>query len=348
MARFLDIASYQNVTDAPAVAATDVDGVWVKLTGEMGYENPRRFQQLDSLRGAGLGVGGYHFGDPRVDYVGQARHFGADAQARGVLAEGSLFPMFDAENTVGITWTATSLNACILVWRDVLRAEFGVVDFLVYGSESWWRNGMIDPRVWGDEHAWNWIANYNGRPGSLTLGWSHPQDALHQWRSDAVPFPGIVASGLDDNTPLRGHTRESLTIGKAGGWLMTLSSAEQQEILDKTRMIYTAIWGPSTEAPTVGGGPGTPETIQDTVQRVATRQQAHIDFDHLNANSIAAIETVVNRIDQREAGAGMTEAERDQLASDIADQVDASQQQIVNALRSVTGTITYAPRPTGG
>lgn len=216
MTRFLDIASYQTVTDADAVAAAGVDGVWVKLTGEQGYENPRRFQQIDSLRAAGVAVGGYHFGDPRVDATQQARHFGNDAAARGVLAAGSLFPMFDAEDSPsqGLVWSsAAQLNDYFGVWDSVLRSEFGVEDTMIYGSESWFTGRKIDPRVWGSDRIWHWIANYNGRPGALTLGWSHPQDALHQWRSDAVPFPGIVAGGLDDNVPLRGHTRESLTIG---------------------------------------------------------------------------------------------------------------------------------------
>lgn len=214
MARFLDIASHQSVTAASAVAGTDVEGVWVKLTGELGYENPSRFQQIDSLRNAGLAVGGYHFGDPRVGAADQARHFGNDAQARGVLNEGSLFPMFDAENVPPVLMWASpaQLNRYIREWRDVQRGEFGVIDFLVYGSESWFTSGWIDPDVWGDDHAWNWVANYNGMPGRLR-SWNHPQDALHQWRSNAIPFPGIVASGLDDNVALRGHTRDSLTIG---------------------------------------------------------------------------------------------------------------------------------------
>jgi lysozyme len=287
--RFIDIASYQDVTNGAAVASTGVKGAWIKLTGETGYENPKRVQQIDSLRNAGLAVGGYHFGDPRIDAIGQARHFGNDARARGVLEEGSLFPMFDAENA-GFTWTAGGLNTYIRVWRDVLRAEFGVLDFLVYGSESWWCNGMIDPDVWGDDHAWNWVANYNDRPGQLTLGWSHPQDALHQWRSDAVPFPGIVSDGLDDNVTLRGHTRESLTIGDT---VPNISQSDLDKLLAAADKI-THLFDPTDDDRPLPIA--TADDLAGHVLSIRGLQEKMRNAEAIDRVSIAATEGLCNQI----------------------------------------------------
>lgn len=297
MARLIDIASHQSVTDADAVARTDVEGAWIKLTGELGYENPKRDQQVGSLRDAGLAVGGYHFGDPRVDAATQARHFGADAARLGLLSEGSLFPMFDAENAGGLTWSSPGqLNTYIRVWRDVLRSEFGVLDFLVYGSESWFTSGWIDPDVWGDAHAWNWIANYNGRPGVLTLGWAHSQDALHQWRSDAVPFPGISASGLDDNVTLRGHTTESLTIGDA---VPNISQTDLDKLLAAAEKL-------THEFRVSDGGPGDvrpddypasrPDDVVGHTMTLRAWQDRHIGLSRSMNDGVARIETVVNAI----------------------------------------------------
>lgn len=303
---FIDIASYQSVTDAPAVARTGTAGAWVKLTGELGYENPKRDQQVNSLRNAGLAVGGYHFGDPRVDPVVQARHFGRDATRLGLFKPGSLFPMFDAENSesVGLKWSSPAqLNNHIAVWESVLRSEFGMRDYLVYGSESWFTSRWIDPRVWGDDHAWNWVANYNGRPGVLTLGWSHPQDALHQWRSDGVPFPGISASGLDVNVALRGHTRASLTIGNEGDWLMSLTNEEQRELLDAARKLTTLF------SPTDDDRPlpiGTRDDIPGHILSVRGLQEKMRNAQAGDRKSIAAIEGIVNQLLARDGGAQVT------------------------------------------
>lgn len=292
---FIDIASYQSVTDAGAVARTGIAGAWVKLTGELGYENPKRVQQVESLRAAGLAVGGYHFGDPRVDPVVQARHFGADAEARGVLDEGSLFPMFDAENaeSVGLRWSSPAqLNHYIGVWSSVLRSEFGGLDFLVYGSESWFTSGWIDPDVWSDDHAWNWVANYNGRPGILTLGWNHPQDALHQWRSDGVPFPGISANGLDVNVALRGHTRESLTIGEN---VPNISPTDLDKLLAAAEKV-------THNYKVTDGTPARPlplDVADDVVGHVMSeraRLEQFIEGWRLMNTAVANIETLANQI----------------------------------------------------
>jgi hypothetical protein len=229
----------------------------------------------------------------------------------------------------------------------VLRARADGFDPTIYVNE---RNDWAPTRAAFDArgvaHPHWWVANYNGVFDEERGGWvaSVPAGAV----AKQYAHPPMIGKHYDLSVVADYWPGVDSTTDSTGGWLMTLSNAEQQELLDKVRMLYTAVWGPSKDAPVVGGGPGTPETIQDSIQRVARRQQDQIEADRLDDTAIANIETVVNRIDQRGAGAGMTDAERDELAADIAARTSASQQEIVNALKSVTGTITYQTRPTGG
>lgn len=356
--RLLDIASYQDVTDAGAVARTDVRGVIGKLSQGNTYLNPRAGQLL-ALRDAGLPVGGYHFGDPKVDAVTQARYFGNRLKSLGLLTDGSIFPAYDAENVpsdnpaLRITWpNALTLNKHILIWRDVLRSEYGAGGLMVYGSESWWRSGMIDPNVWGDGDMWNWVANYNGRPGVLTLGWSHPQDAIHQWRSDAirpgVTFPGINASGLDDNITLNGLTVGDLTIG--GDDMAGFTAEDRQKLLDAADKITHQFTVTDDVRPVPLDEP------DDVVGHVLSLRGLTIamrDSGRIQGSSLAAVEGLVNRIaagvtrlEQRAASGGMSEADRTALAADIAgrlpENVDTAQ--VVDAILGLEGTLSYRQR----
>lgn len=168
----------------------------------------------------------------------------------------------------------------------VLRARADGYDPTIYVNE---RNDWAPTRAAFDRsgvaHPHWWVANYDGKQtvpaGSVAKQFAHPPMIGKHYDLSVVAdyWPGVDS-----------------TTDSTGGWLMTLSNAEQQELLTKVRMLYTAVWGPSVEAPVVGGGPGTPETIQDTVQRVAKRQQDQIEADRLDDTAIANVETLCNQI----------------------------------------------------
>lgn len=180
---------------------------------------------------------------------------------------------------VGCIWPPT--NA--VDW--VLRARADGYDPTIYVNErnDWGpTRAAFDARGVAQPH-W-WVANYDGRQtipaGAVAKQYAHPpmlDNRHYDLSAVADHWPGV-----DDH-------------GKAG-LLMSLSSEEQIEIRDKVRMIFTAIWGPSADAPVVGGGPGTPETIQDSVQRVAKRQQDQIEADRLDDTAIANIESLCNQV----------------------------------------------------
>lgn len=168
----------------------------------------------------------------------------------------------------------------------VLRARADGYDPTIYVNE---RNDWAPTRAAFDArgvaHPHWWVANYNGQQtipaGAVAKQYAHPPMIGKHYDLSVVAdyWPGVDS------------TTES-----TGGLLMTLSSAEQKEVLDKVRMLYTAVWGPSTDAPVVGGGPGTPETIQDSIQRVAKRQQDQIEADRIDDTAFKNIETLCNRV----------------------------------------------------
>jgi len=199
----IDISSYNAVNDWNAVRANGIVGASIKVSQQVNYLNPLCGQQAAGARGAGIAPGGYHFGDPRVSPTAQAQFFVDNARQHGFFNDEALAPMYDAENWEGggLVWPSPQvLNDHIREHIRVVRAETGVQRHLVYGSLSWWQSRWIDPDAWADENVLLWIAVYNGRPGDLQ-GWSHPNDALHQYTSAGI-VPGIPGQ-VDKNVTLR-------------------------------------------------------------------------------------------------------------------------------------------------
>ncbi len=209
----IDIAVFNEVRDWDKVAADGIKGASVKVSQQVNYLNPLAASQFAGAQRVGIAAGGYHFGDPRVSAARQASYFVANARGLGAFKQGALAPMYDAENWKegGLVWpNPKTLNDHIREHIRVVREETGVLEHLVYGSLSWWKDGWIDPDIWGDEHVLNWIAVYNGQPGNLQ-GWDHPNDGLHQHTSSGI-VPGVVGH-VDKNTTLRGRRIADLTIG---------------------------------------------------------------------------------------------------------------------------------------
>ncbi len=195
--------------------------------------------------------------------------------------------VFDVE--VGCIWPPAEVVGL------VVQARALGIDPTVYVNE---RNDWGPTRAAFDAagvaHPHWWVANYDGRTtppaGAVAKQYANPempQTSGHYDLSVVADFwPGV--DGSFDN-PSR----------NTEGWLMALTDAEQQELLDKVRMIYSAHWE-TEKAPTVGGGPGTPETVQDTVQRVAALVQTTHDslYGHLanQAYAVTAHDDLAQRI----------------------------------------------------
>lgn len=207
----IDVASFNTITDWSAVRGAGNSWAWSKATQGSGYTNPLFASQMASGQSAGLAMGAYHFPDPRVSVATQVRHFVTVASARSAFDLGSMLPMLDMENDPadGIEWSSGGANSFIPVFRDALREATGQQLLCVYGPESWWATGFLNPALWADEHVMLCAAQYSGRPGQVD--WSHPRLAVHQYTNKA-PTPG--ATGLTDRSViLAPYTLNQLTIG---------------------------------------------------------------------------------------------------------------------------------------
>lgn len=224
----IDVASFNTITDWTKVRAAGNTWAWSKATQGSGYVNPLFASQVAGGQAAGLRMGAYHFPDPRVSVATNVARFVAAASPRGAFADGAFVPMLDMENSPadGITWSAAGANEFVLAFRDQLRAATGQQLLCVYGSESWYATGFLQPSQWADGGVFLCAAQYTGQPGQL--GWSHPRLAVHQY-TDSAPTPG--AQGLTDRSVLvGGYSLADLTLGSGGGFLMALTDAQEQTV----------------------------------------------------------------------------------------------------------------------
>ncbi len=280
-----------------------------------------------------------------MDAAEQARFFVDHAKPHGLFDDDALAPMYDAENWEGggLVWPSPKiLNDHIAEHIRVVREETGVRRHLVYGSLSWWGT-WIDPDLWADDDVLLWIAVYNGQPGDLE-GWSHPNDALHQHTSGGV-VPG-VAGNVDKNVTLPGRTIGDLVIKQEDD--MAVFTQEQIDLVVRAAHKVVDEFDPTADDRPLAIN--TPDDLTGHVLSVRGLQEKMRNAEAIDRVAIANIETLVNRIDQREAAGGMSEADRDALAADIAAKLpeNVDTQAVINALLGVQGTVTYRTRPTGG
>jgi GH25 family lysozyme M1 (1,4-beta-N-acetylmuramidase) len=208
----IDVSGYNTITDWAAVRTMN-SWAWAKATQGGGYTNPLFASQMAGGQQASLVMGAYHFPDPRVSVATNVAHFVAVAREAGAFGRGALLPMLDMENSPGdgITWSASGANGFILAFRDALRNATGVAQLCVYGPESWYAGGFLQPSQWADSAVYLCAAQYSGQPGQL--GWSHARLAIHQY-TDSAPTPG-AARVTDRSVILAPYSLAQLTIGGA-------------------------------------------------------------------------------------------------------------------------------------
>jgi lysozyme len=209
----IDVSGFNTITNWAAARGVGNAWMWSKATQGSGYTNPQFASQIAGARAAGLLVGAYHFPDPNVSVAANVAHFVAVANASHALDSGCFLPLLDMEDDPadGIVWTAASANAFVPAFRDEFRRQSGVHQLCVYGSESWFAAGKLNPSLWMDDGLFLAIAQYTDVPGQVS--WTHPRAAVHQY-TDSAPTPG--AAGVTDRSCTLGSwTAGALTIGSA-------------------------------------------------------------------------------------------------------------------------------------
>ncbi|GAA2658135.1 MULTISPECIES: LysM peptidoglycan-binding domain-containing protein [Actinosynnema] len=198
----IDIASHQgDRIDWNQVAGHNITYCSVKTTEGTTYTNPLAAAQVEGARSVGIAVGGYHYAHPG-NLAAQVGRFAASLHARGLLAEGSMWPMLDIEeNSLG------DPNPFVAEFITRFRAATGA-PLLVYANQNWFTR-LLRPHEWADDRVLLWVAQYNGDPGRPD--YSHPRLALHQHTSsgNVHGFPKPV----DRNATLPGWSRDAFILG---------------------------------------------------------------------------------------------------------------------------------------
>lgn len=237
----IDVSGYNTITDWTKVRGAGNSWAWAKATQAASYTNPLFASQMKSGTAAGLLMGAYHFPDPRVSVAANVSHFVSVAAPQGAFQPGAFIPMLDMENSPvdGITWSQAGANQFVLAFRDALRSATGQHLLCVYGPESWWANGFLNPAAWVDDGVFLCAAQYTGQPGQL--GWQHPRLAVHQYTSSA-PTPGATAP-TDRSVLVGGFTLADLTINDGGDFLVALEQWKQDRIFDRILSMSQGVEG---------------------------------------------------------------------------------------------------------
>ncbi len=230
-----DVSNYQHpygaAIDWTSVRRAGASFAFVKVSEGSTYTNPYAAGDLRGAHNAGLFVGGYHFGRPRLPLstaVSDARQFAA--QMGNLLTPGYLPPVLDLEVTDGLSpasvtaWTRTFLSA--------LQTATGRIPMIYTGGWFWvaymgnptgfsqypvWIGQYTPadpgPNLFGDfAHSTFWqytdSANVAGISGGVDVSWFH--GSLAQLSS-----LGYTASSI--NTATRSSTSNATSNATGAG-----------------------------------------------------------------------------------------------------------------------------------
>ena len=188
MAKGIDIYSrYQTVTNWPAVKASGVSYVWVKLSDGSGLPNGGRNPgdgQVTGAKAAGIPVGGYHFSQPG-SAERQADIFIAEVRRLGATG---LVPMLDLEDNPPKSNKANIPDSQKKAWGIAFCRQVASHGFRpgVYMNNALAK--LLRPDTWGITGLAIWIARYGAKPDAAAGRYD-----VHQY-SSAGSVPGITGS----------------------------------------------------------------------------------------------------------------------------------------------------------
>ncbi len=190
-----DVSNYQHPFGAAinwkSVRAQGARFAFVKVSEGSTYVNPYARTDIPAALAAGLYVGAYHFGRPRLPLstaVSDARLFAA--QVGNVRLSGYLPPILDIETNGGLS--AANVTAWTKSFLSTLQAAIGRPP-MVYSGSWFWRAYMGNPA--GFKQYPVWIADYEPRnTGPMLFGdWTY--STFWQY-TDAAKVSGITG-GVD-------------------------------------------------------------------------------------------------------------------------------------------------------
>ncbi len=190
-----DVSNYQHPNGAAinwkAVRAQGARFAFVKMSEGSTYVNPYARTDIPAALAAGLYVGAYHFGRPRLPLstaVSDARRFAA--QVGNVRLSGYLPPILDIETNGGLS--AANVTAWTKSFLSTLQAAIGRPP-MVYSGSWFWRAYMGNPSGFSKYPVW--IADYEPKNTGPTLFGDWTYSSFWQY-TDAAKVSGITG-GVD-------------------------------------------------------------------------------------------------------------------------------------------------------
>jgi GH25 family lysozyme M1 (1,4-beta-N-acetylmuramidase) len=186
-----DVSNYQHPNGAainwPAVRAQGAKFAFVKMSEGNFYVNPYATSDIAHARAAGLYVGAYHFGRPRLPLstaASDARLFAA--QLGNVRVAGYLPPILDIETNGGLT--AANVTAWTKSFLTTLQGAIGRTP-MIYSGSWFWRGYMGNPSGFSAYPVW--IADYEPKNVGPTLFGDFKYSTFWQY-SDSAKVSGIA------------------------------------------------------------------------------------------------------------------------------------------------------------
>jgi lysozyme len=209
----VDVSSYQHPGGAGinwvAVRNQGAKFAFVKVSEGGSYVNPWGLSDIRAARAAGLYVGAYHFGRPRLPLstaASDARRFAAEIG--NVRQAGYLPPVLDLEVTGGLS--AANITAWARSFLATLQAATGRTP-IVYSGGWFWRGYMGNP---GGFAAYPlWAAQYTPKSIGPALFGSWSYSTFWQY-TDAGLVSGI--RGRVDASWFHGNQAQLNSLALAG------------------------------------------------------------------------------------------------------------------------------------
>jgi lysozyme len=186
-----DVSNYQHPFGAGinwnSVRAYGARFAFVKVSEGNVYVNPYARADIGGARAAGLYVGAYHFGRPRLPLstaASDAKAFAA--QLGNVRVAGYLPPVLDIETNGKLS--AANVTAWTHTFLTTLQSVTGRVP-MIYSGSWFWRAYMGNPKGFAQYPVW--IADYEPANTGPTLFSDFAYSTFWQY-SDAGRVPGIA------------------------------------------------------------------------------------------------------------------------------------------------------------
>ena len=201
----LDISAGQGVIDWVKLKASGRQFAFIKATQGDYYTSTRWTAQWSGAQAAGLLRSAYHFFNPTIDGVAQARHF---LSVVGPLGPGDLPPMLDIECPTASTqaasqsnceyagnsgWAPASvINQRIKDWLVYVEQQTGMKP-IIYSYNYWFSGAGVDT---APLHAYPlYISSPStGACYQIGLGNDFTSALFWQWSTTATGVPGVTTT----------------------------------------------------------------------------------------------------------------------------------------------------------